>query len=81
MCDLFYDAIKQVVDRVMSEVHDPETDEGLLELQMENYMECFHVDLSAFDKLLTQEITNKREELEKAEKAAQNLTVQMSNAL
>mgnify|MGYP001626783794 CR=1 FL=1 len=48
---------------------------------MESYMECFHVDLAAFDKLLTQEINNKREDLTKAEKAAQELTVQMSGAL
>jgi len=70
MTDAFYDKIKRVVDRVMSEVHDPAKDEGLLEIKIESYMECFHVDLAEFDSLLTKEVDSKRQELKKAEKAA-----------
>ena len=31
MCDGFYDKVKEVKDRFLSEVYDPETDSGLLE--------------------------------------------------
>ena len=49
LCDGFYEQVKTVRDRIISEVHDPETDEGLLEEEVEQYMDCFSVDLSTFD--------------------------------
>ena len=49
LCDGFYEQVKTVRDRIISEVHDPETDEGLLEEEVESYMDCFSVDLTTFD--------------------------------
>lgn len=34
MCDSFYAEVKKVTDRMLSEVHDPELDEGLLEIDI-----------------------------------------------
>ena len=38
LCDEFYDKVKGVTDRIMSEVHDPEHDEGLIEIKISKYM-------------------------------------------
>ena len=50
--DSFYDQVRELTDRVMSEVHDPETDEGLLEVGAESYMGVLNVNLVELDKLL-----------------------------
>ena len=56
MCDAFYDQVKQVTDRILSEVHDPENDEGLIEIKIDKYLDCFSIDLSQLDELLCGEI-------------------------
>lgn len=64
MCDNFYDEVKKVTDRIMSERHDPQEDAGLLEVDMKKYIKCFSVDLAALDSLLCEEIKIKKEDLE-----------------
>lgn len=66
LTDGFYDQVKSVTDRVLSEVHDPEKDEGLIEQDVSSYMNCFNVDLTTFDSLLIQEIKDRKIELENA---------------
>lgn len=77
LTDGFYDQVKSVTDRVLSEVHDPEKDEGLLEQDVNSYMACFNVDLSSFDSLLIEEIKSRKEELEGAQKEAAALNERM----
>ena len=43
----------------MSEVHDPENDEGLIEIKIDKYLDCFSIDLSQLDELLCDEIKSK----------------------
>ena len=81
LCDVFYVKVKAVTDRIMSEVHDPEHDEGLIEVKIHKYMECFNIDLSALDDLLCEEIKIKQDDLRRAEKAAQNLIHEMNHIL
>ena len=71
MCDEFFDSVKKVTDRIMSEIHDPDADEGLLELDVQRYMNCFSIDLAKFDEVLCDEIKQKKNDLATAEKAAQ----------
>jgi hypothetical protein len=73
LCDGFHAQFKAVTDRIMSEVHDPEMDDGLLEIDVDQYMDCMNVDLAVMDKLLVEEITKKEKDLEIAEEAAQAL--------
>ena len=68
MCDAFYGAVKRVTERIMSEVHDPELDAGLLELDIDRYMGCLTFDLVGLDNLLSDEVINRRAELQLAEK-------------
>ena len=63
MCDAFFGGVKRVTERVMSEVHDPEQDAGLLELDIERYMGCLSFDLVGLDNLLSEEVKNRRDEL------------------
>ena len=63
LCQEFYDNCKNVVDRILSETHDPDKDEGLLEIDPKKYMACFNVNLDMMDKLLCEEIQNKTAEL------------------
>ena len=63
MCDAFYGAVKRVTERIMSEVHDPEQDAGLLELEIERYMGCLNFDLAGLDNLLSEEVKNRRAEV------------------
>ena len=81
LTDGFYDQVKTVTDRVLSEVHDAEKDEGLLEQDINKYMECFNIDLTAFDNLLIQEIKERKEDLEKAQKEATALNERMQQEL
>ena len=81
MSDEFFAKVKRLTDRVLSEVHDAEVDEGLLELDKDSYLSCFNVDLREFDNLLGQEIKNKKEELKQAEESARKLTAQMQSIL
>ena len=62
--DEFFSKVKKLTDRILSEIHDPEADEGLLELDKDKYMHCFNVDLREFDNLLVEEIKNKKNELQ-----------------
>ena len=71
MCDAFYGAVKRVTDRIMNEVHDPELDAGLLELDIDRYMGCLTFDLVGLDNLLSDEVVNRRAELQLAEKQSQ----------
>ncbi len=66
-----------MTDRVLSEVHDPEKDEGLLEQDVNSYMACFNVDLTSFDSLLIEEIKSRKSELEDAQKEAAALNERM----
>lgn len=77
LTDGFYDQVKSVTDRVLSEVHDPEKDEGLLEQDVNSYMACFNVDLTSFDSLLIEEIKSRKSELEDAQKEAAALNERM----
>ena len=52
----------------MSEVHDPEQDAGLLELDIDRYMKCLSFDLAGLDNLLSDEVKDRRAELQLAEK-------------
>mmetsp|Transcript_25519 Transcript_25519/g.34100 ORF Transcript_25519/g.34100 Transcript_25519/m.34100 type:complete len:214 (-) Transcript_25519:882-1523(-) len=81
MCDGFYEQVKSVTDRVLSEVHDPETDEGLIEEDIDRYMSCFSVDLSGFDQLLIKEIKNRKADLESAQQEAETLQEKMQEVL
>lgn len=69
MCDGFFEKVKKVTDRILSEVHDPKTDQGLLETDLEKYLACFQVDLGGFDELLIQEIKNRKADVDEAEKS------------
>ena len=71
MCDAFYGAVKRVTERIMSEVHDPEQDAGLLELDIDRYMKCISFDLAGLDNLLSDEVKDRRAELQLAEKQSQ----------
>ena len=77
LTDGFYDQVKSVTDRVLSEVRDPEKDEGLLEQDVNSYMACFNVDLTSFDSLLIEEIKSRKSELEDAQKEAAALNERM----
>ena len=68
MCDAFYGAVKRVTERIMSEVFDPEQDAGLLELDIHKYMGCLNFDLAELDNLLSEEVKNRRSELQLAER-------------
>ena len=81
MSDEFYSKVKGLTDRILSEIHDPKADEGLLELDKDSYLSCFNVDLREFDDLLVQEIKNKKNELQQAEESARRLTTQMQSIL
>ena len=81
MCDTFAVSVKRVTDRILSEIHDPDADEGLLEIEFQKYMECFHVDLGGFDDLLVKEIQGRRTDLSQAEQAAHDLVTQMRSVL
>lgn len=61
--DDFFAKIKKLTDRLLAEINDPETDEGLLDLDKDKYLRCFNVDLREFDNLLVEEIRNKKNEL------------------
>ena len=64
VCDGFFSKIKKLTDRIVTEIYDPEQDEGLLEVEKERYMSCFNVDMREFDNILVEEITMKKEELQ-----------------
>ena len=81
VCDEFFSKVKKVTDRIASEIYDPDADEGLLEVDKEKYMNCFNVDLRQFDKLLEEEITVKKNELQQAEKSASSLILKMQGVL
>ena len=56
LCKEFYKSCESVIDRILSETHDPDKDEGLLEIDPRKYMACFNVNLDQMDKLLCEEI-------------------------
>eukprot|EP00354_Favella_ehrenbergii_P010000 CAMPEP_0170466912 /NCGR_PEP_ID=MMETSP0123-20130129/10692_1 /TAXON_ID=182087 /ORGANISM="Favella ehrenbergii, Strain Fehren 1" /LENGTH=234 /DNA_ID=CAMNT_0010733155 /DNA_START=161 /DNA_END=867 /DNA_ORIENTATION=- len=60
---------------------DPETDEGLIEEDIDHYMSCFSVDLSGFDQLLIKEIKNRKADLESAQQEAETLQEKMQEVL
>ena len=66
-----------MTDRITSEIHDPEKDEGLLEGDVNKYLSCFKCDLIAFDEMLIEEIKARKEELEAAQKEATALNERM----
>lgn len=70
-----------MTERVMSEVYDPEDDEGLLEIEVQKYMSCINVDVTELDKLLVEEIRQKKDDLQAAEKSANNLISKMQQVI
>ena len=81
MTDGFYEGVQKVTERVMSEVYDADEDEGLLEIQVEKYMSCLNVDIAELDKLLVEEIKQKKDDLQSAERQANKLITEMQQVI
>ena len=81
MCDGFYDRVKKVLDRAVREQYDPTTDGGILEIDIQRYLDCFHLDIASFDELLIEEIKNRKADLESARLRVDAMNTKMSNFL
>ena len=73
--------IVNLYNRLHENVYSEQTDEGYLEIQMESYEKCFHVDLTSMQNYLDEEVLRLRNEYKRAQVDAKNLVEQMESFL
>ena len=73
--------IINIYNRFRENVYSEQTDEGYLEIQVDSYEKCFHVELNAVQSMLDEEVMRLRNEYKRAQVDAKNLVEQMETFL
>ena len=69
--------IKAILFKLQANAYCEETDEGLLEIDIANYEDCFYVDMTTVSTLLDQEQKRLKEELQQAQQDSMKLVKQL----
>ena len=73
--------IKQILERFAEEMYDEKSDEGLLEVPLEEYRKCYALDIEKVEDHLDSELERLQVELKWAETEAENLVEKMRTFL